>query len=219
MRRLLRTLVAATCLLATPALAAGAVSIVSVHASRGDSTLDCTVITSGVPDLPSRETLASGLPSSIVLSIVWLDATGRERSGSRSEIRVEPDPWEGTFVVRTPLERRRFTNIDEVGAWMRRLGPFRVAPLRGIDPIRPIRLRVRLTVHPLAPAEVERAHALFAGDMGAGGSDRREVSAGLGSLLRFFLGRAPRGGWQAQADSAPFAIRSLHGSPAPSESP
>lgn len=185
------------------------VRIVGIEPARTDSTLECTVVTSGLPDARSRETLASGLPSSLTLSIALLDASGRERGGARAEIRVEPDPWERTFDVRAPFARERLADLEALAARLRRLGPVTVAPLHALDLGRPMRLRVRLDVHPLAPAEADRAHALFTGDLGAGGADRREVSAGFGSLLQFFLRRTPAPESGAQATSAPFEVRAL----------
>ena len=51
------------------------------------------------------------------------------------------------------------------------------------------------------------------GDLSANGAERREVSAGLGSLLRFFLGRTPAAAWSAEATSAPFEARTLGRAP------
>lgn len=185
------------------------VRIVGIEPSRHDSTLECTVVTSGLPDDRSRETMASGLPSSLTLSIALLDASGRARAGARAEIRVEPDPWERAFDVHAPFLRERVASLEELAARLRRLGPLPVAPLRALDVGRPMRLRVRLDVHALAPTEADRAHALVVGDLSGNGADRREVSAGFGSLLQFFLRRAPAGESSVQATSLPFDAAAL----------
>jgi hypothetical protein len=207
-------LTAAACLFAPPAFAQpGAVRITGLEPSRTDSTLDCTVLTGGLPDGRSRQTLASGLPSSLTLSFVLLDAAGRERAGRQAEIRIEPDPWEHTFVVRTPRAAQRVAGFEDLATQLLRLGPMAVAPMRILDPGRPMRLRVRLDVHPLAPAEADRAHSLFVGDMSGNGADRREVSTGFGSLLRYFLRRTPASQSTTEATSEPFAPRELPRTP------
>ncbi len=189
------------------------VQVLAVEPSRDDANVLCHVRTAGLPDARSRETLASGLPSSLTFSFVLVDRSGREHGGSTAEIRIEPDPWERAFVVRGPRIEHRAASLEEVSGFLARLGPFPVAPVRRLDAGRPLRVRVRLELHALAPAEAERAHALFAGDMGVGGADRREVSAGLGQLLRFFLGRTPAGPWSAEAMSPAIDPRTLPRAP------
>lgn len=205
---------AAACSFAPPALAdLGAVRITGLEPSRSDTTLDCAVLTGGLPDGRARETLASGLPSSLTLSFVLLDATGRQRADRQAEIRIEPDPWERTFVVRTPSSTQRVAGFDDLALQLLRLGPMSVAPARLLVPNRPMRLRVRLDVHPLAPAEADRAHSLFVGGTSGNGADRREVSTGFGSLLRFFLRRSPEPQSSTEVTSAPFEPSQLPRTP------
>lgn len=199
LRRMAPMLAAVALLAAAPAHAQ--IQLVAVEPARDEANVLCHVRTTGLPDARSRETLASGLPSSLTLTFALVDRAGRERGGSTAEIRIEPDPWERTFVVRGPRMELRAASLDELSAVLGRMGPFPVAPLARLEGRRTLRVRVKLAVHALAPAEAERAHALFSGDMGVGGADRREVSAGLGSLLRFFLGRTPAGPWSAEAVS------------------
>lgn len=189
------------------------VRITRIEPSRSDTTLDCAVLTGGLPDGRARETLASGLPSSLTLSFVLLDATGRQRADRQAEIRIEPDPWERTFVVRTPASSQRAAGFDELAAQLRRLGPMAVAPARALDMNRSMRLRVRLDVHPLAPEEADRAHSLFVGGTSGNGADRREVSTGFGSLLRFFLRRSPESQSTTEMTSPPFQARELPRTP------
>ena len=204
--RLTATLMlAATGAFAPPAFAqAGPPRIMGLEPSRSDTTLDCAVLTGGLPDRRARETLESGLPSSLTLSFVLLDATGRQRADRQAEIRIEPDPWERTYVVRLPSSTQRVGGFAELAAQLRRLGPMAVAPVQGLDPNRPMRLRVRLDVHPLAPEEADRAHSLFVGGTSGNGADRREVSTGFGSLLKFFLRRSPESQSTTEVTSAPF---------------
>lgn len=209
LRAATQSVIAGLLLVAAPSAHAGDIRILGIEPSITDSTLRCIVVTSGIPDGPTRETLTSGLPSSLTLTLTLIDASGRERAGSQQEIRLEPDPWERTFLLRLPSSQRRVSDLDELTAALRRLGPLHVASTRRLDLRAPVRIRARLSVHALAPAEADRAHALFAGDLSSNGADRREVSAGMGSLLRFFLGRAPASPWDAQATSTPFSMRSL----------
>jgi hypothetical protein len=208
-----RALMLALLLCAAPA--SSQVRVVAVEPAREGNVLQCTIVIAGLPDGPSRETLASGLPSSLTLSLAVLDGAGRERGATRTEVRIEPDPWERSFRVRWPGAERRARGLDDLAAILSRLGPVSVAPLRASDDARSMRVRARLAVHALAPAEADEARALVSGQMGGGGSDRREVSAGLGGLLRFFLGRSPADAWTAQGVSAPFEPRALARTSAP----
>lgn len=206
----LRHALACAALLAACAPAARAqmdVRITAVEPARTDSTLECVVRTSGLPDARSRETLASGLPSSLTLAVTVLDGAGRERGTTLAEVRIEPDPWERSFVVRTPVGRQRAASMEELAVLLRTIGPLPLPRTTGFDARRPGRVRVRLAVHALAPAEADRAHALFVGDVSGNGGERREVSAGLGTLLRYFLGRSPAEAWRAEGRSEPFDLR------------
>jgi len=180
------------------------VRILGVDPERSGSALTCVVRTRGLPDPPALETLSSGLPSSLSLALALVEPSGRERGGTRIEIRIEPDPWERSFRIRWPGAEHHAADLAEVARRLERLGPFTVAILERSGGPRSLRVRARILTHALAPAETEQAHALFAGDMGAGGAERRETSVGLSSLLRFFLGRGPAGRWDATATSAPF---------------
>jgi len=190
------------CALAGASGARADVSIREVTPSRTDTLLVCTLRTAGLPDARSRETLASGLPSAIVVALTLFDASGHERGTSRAEIRIEPDLWENLFVLRMPTADLRLSSLEEVAAHLAEMSPLPVAPLRLVDAVGALTLRARLAVHPLAPTEKRRVHALFGG--GTDEPDRREVSVGLGSLVRYFLGRSPDETWRASASSEPF---------------
>jgi hypothetical protein len=185
------------------------IRIIAIEPARSDTTLVCSVRTRGLPGTLSRQTLESGLPSAILLAFTLLDPSGRERGGSQVEVRIEPDLLENGMLVRTPLLDRRVGTMEGVIDLMSHLGPFPVAPLRRLGSGQSMRVRVRLAVHPLAPAEIRRVHALFGGEPDPESSDRREVSTGVGALLRFFLGREREDGWAADATSPPFTSASL----------
>ncbi len=189
------------------------IRIEAVAPARTDTALVCHLRTRGLPGEASRETLASGLPSALVLAVSLLDAGGDELGGSRAEVRIEPDLWDETWVVRTPLLDRRLTSLDEVAEMLRHLGPLPVLPLERFGMDERLRIRVRLAVHPLAPTEVRRVRSLFGGEPTEEASDRREVSVGLGSLVRYFLGGPPDQDWIADATSAPFTWHTLAEAP------
>jgi len=88
-----------------------------------------------------------------------------------------------------------------------------VLPLPGLDPTAPMRLRSRLAVHPLAPTEIERVQSLFGGDSGEDEPDRREVSVGLGTLVRYFLRGGPDENWISDVTSSAFTGASLEATP------
>lgn len=173
-----------------------------------DSMLVCHVTTEGLPDARSAETLRSGLPSALVFAFTILDAAGRERGTLQTEVRIEPDLWEGILVVRSPLRNEKAKTIEDVASILANLGPLPAAPLRFIDPETAARVHVRLAVFPLAPDALERVHSALAGDA-TGERDRQEVSVGLGTLVRYFLGRSPEEEWLATGQSAFFRLSAL----------
>ncbi len=187
------------------------ISIVSIEPVREDSLLVCTLNTDGLPDAPSVETLESGLPSALVVALALIDRSGHELGGSRAEIRIEPDLWEEEWVLRTPRLDLRLSSIEEVAEHLARLGPLPVLPIDLLSDRATVRIRARLAVHPLAPAEILKVRALFGGQ--GSDPDRREVSVGLGSLIRVFLGGQPEEDWVAEAFSPPFTPETLGGQP------
>lgn len=189
---------------------ADAVVIVDLEPGRRDSLMVCTLETRGLPDPRSAETLESGLPSALVIAFSLIGANGDEVGHSRVEVRIEPDLWEQVFVIRTPFLDQRVESLDEVTSFLGRLGPLPVLPMGDLDWAAPLRLRSRLAVHPLAPAEIERVQSLFGGDSGTDDEpDRREVSVGLGSLVRYFLGGHPDEDWVTDVTSRVFTGSAL----------
>lgn len=182
--------------------------VLAVTAATLDSSLVCEVTTRGLPDLASRETLLSGLPSALVFGITVRELSGRRIGGRRAVVRVEPDLWENRFVFRTPLFTRQVSAMRDVERLLAGLGPLPVIPLDHLDPDAAYRVHVRLAVYPLAPSETRRSRGLLTGQ-GLDDPDRREVSVGLGALLKFFLGRTQRDRWISETESPPFRRQEL----------
>jgi len=183
--------------------ATAAIRITAIDAARIDSLLVCTLQTSGLPTDEARETIASGLPSALVVSFALFDDRGQRQIESRCRVRIEPDLLEHAYTIQTPLLERRVATLEDVAPLLARLGPLPVAHLAAPDSSRLVWIEARLAVHPLAPAEIERIQALVSGtDAYAAG--RREVSIGLRSLVRAMLGGAPDEDWIAAARSPAF---------------
>jgi hypothetical protein len=193
---------------AARARATADVRLGAIEPATLDSMLVCHVATEGLPDARSTDTLLSGLPSALVFAFTILDASGRERGTLQTEVRIEPDLWEGILVVRSPLRNERAKTIEDVASILSNLGPLPVAPLRFLDRETAARVRVRLAVFPLAPGELERVHSVLAGEE-TGEDDRQEVSVGLGALVRYFLGRSPEEEWLASGQSGFFRLSAL----------
>lgn len=205
----LRTLAVTLVLALTSAMAAPAkVSVDAVRPARTDTLVVCHLDTRGLPDDPSRETLASGLPSALVVALTLENEDGDELGTRRLEIRLEPDLWEGTLLVRTPLSDHRLDSVDDLPAFLGALGPLPVAPVSALPTGGRWRLRARLAVHPLAPTEVARVRQLFTEERTREAS-RQEVSVGLRSLVNVFFGDPPDEDWVDDARSLPFTVAAL----------
>lgn len=183
-------------------------TLLRITPARLDSVLVCTVDARGLPPPESRSTLESGLPSSLVVDLSLLDGDGDEITGRRTEIRLEPDLWEGVFHLRTPLIDHRCPDMDDLMRRLQRLGPLPLTPLAPLR-LRPgddLRVRARVAVHALAPEEKRGFVSLFRSEGDAG---RRETSVGIGRLFRFFLGREEDEPWVSEVRSAPFSLATL----------
>jgi hypothetical protein len=188
------------------------VRIEQVEPGWNDSLLVCTVRIRGVPTPPVRETLESGLPSALVFSFTLFRLDGEEIGTTIADISIEPDLWEGIYRMRTPLFDAQAATMDELAEMLRTVGPLPVSRLANLPASfrgeRLLRLRARLAIHPLAPAQAERVHALFTGGAEQDDPDRREISVGIGALIRRFLGRESTEDWAAETLSSPFDPRS-----------
>jgi hypothetical protein len=179
------------------------VRIVAVEPALSDSMLVCWIRTRGLPDPASWETLQSGLPSALLVELLL---ENERRFRAEAEVRIEPSLWEDVLTVRLPGVTYRVGSLGELSRLLARLGPFPVRPLGDLTKAAH-RLRVRLMVFPLAPAVVRQVEEVLTGEA-TGEGDRREVSVGLGTLIRYFLGER-EGEWNAEAISPGFVPSSL----------
>ncbi|MBD3336537.1 MAG: hypothetical protein GF355_13575 [Candidatus Eisenbacteria bacterium] len=184
------------------------VAILDLQPDLRDSLLVCRLHIRGLPTPPMRETLESGLPSAVVVALTLSNGEGNERGGGAIEVRVEPDLWEQEFLLQTPLMEERLETLEEVADRLSRLGPLPVAAADRLGMMGTLRIGARLAVHPLAPAETERMESVLAGDA-AEEPDQKEISIGLGALVRLFWGGSPGDEWIADFQSAPFTLARL----------
>lgn len=175
--------------------------IVAIEPGIRDSLLVCHLVTTGLPDVPSASTLSSGLPAALTIAFTLSTDEGSTIEESRVDVRIEPDLWEERFLLRTPFLDVPLDTLGELGEALSRLGPLPVARMATVAPGVAHRVRARLAVHPIAPAEVERVQSLFTEDPR---TERREISVGLGSLVRFFLGKRSDERWISDVTSSPF---------------
>jgi hypothetical protein len=106
--------------------------------------------------------------------------------------RLAFDLWEEVFRVDGNGGEWRMEDLGGVERFLERLTHLPVAPFSALAPNARYRISVRLLCHPIAPVEKLRIGEWVAGG-GAGTSrdpDEREVSLGLGKVIRFFFGGA-----------------------------
>ncbi|MBK8231598.1 MAG: hypothetical protein IT349_10505 [Candidatus Eisenbacteria bacterium] len=173
--------------------------IVAIDAGRQDSLLVCTIRLEGVPDRRSRDTLASGLPAALSIALMFEDENGRIVHSGRVSVRLEPDLLGAAVRVRTPLWESTLSDLSALQASLETLGPLPVAELADLGGAG--RIHALLAIHPLAPDEVAWARDLLTGEVEEAPDGRREVSVGVGTLFRYFLGRGDRTQWVSEARS------------------
>lgn len=187
--------IALLALLAAAAAAEERPAIRGVEPSLADTLLVCRVLTAGLPDPPSVESIESGAPAAVLFTLQLMDGDGRVVSERRVECRIVLDLWENVVRVRTDRRDARLADLGELRRHFEDLRGMPVARRRALEDGRRYRVRVRAASHPVAPQEEARIREWVAGSAGAGeGGEGREVFIGLGNLIRFFFGGGARGG-------------------------
>lgn len=207
----------ALALAASPAAAEPPPAIALVAPVRNGQVLDCRITTSGLPGRRARLSMESGLVSSLEVLLDVLDEDRRVLAANRVTFRLAFDLWQEVFSVDGPGGEHRFRDLQGLTDYLAHPPPLPVALLSDLPPARPLRLRVGLLVHPVAPAERERVEQILAGEGGEPGReereperDGREVTIGLDRLIRFFYrGAAGRPSPEVEAESARFRLQEL----------
>lgn len=173
--------------------------VVSVSpAIRGDD-LVCDVETRGLPTEEAARSMRGGLPSGVEIVVDLVGGTDETIVRRRVFFRLSYDLWEEVFRAEEGGSERRFDTLGSLRSFLETMNGLPVAPLAGLSNDARYRIRVDLVPHAIAPAERARIADWIAGEGGSEGrgasgtardADEREVSFGLGSLIRFFYGGA-----------------------------
>lgn len=179
----------AAVVLAACAAAAGQPSLDEVIPLRLGDRLAADVRTSDLPGERLESSLASGLPSAIELHLEALDRKSRRVAEGNLFWRITWDLWDEVLRVEGPGGEQRLAGPAALEEYLANLSHLPVAPWASLDGTASHRLRARCRLHPVAPRETERLSRWVAGEEPVprrGDPDRREVSVGLGEVIRFF---------------------------------
>lgn len=186
---------------------AGPPAVTGVVPARCGETLLCALRTEGVPSAEAVRTMEGGLPSSVELHLRLLDHRARSLVQRSYSLRLAFDLWDEIFRVEGPLAEKSFDTLGAMEAYLAVLDSLPVAPWGILEQGEAYRIEVEMVHHAVAPAQVGRIGEWIAGDRSGvtGDPAGREVSFGLGSLIRFFYqeGR-DEGGEKARFLSDPF---------------
>ncbi len=177
----------------------GAPKILSVSPALDEGNLVCRVRTEGLPTEKAARSMRGGLPSSVDLVIELVNERDELLIRRRHSFRVAFDLWEEIFRVDDGAKESRFNTLESVRGFlsdMERLAVMPVASIRTGAGGGPFKLRAALVSHAIAPAEKTKIGEWIAGDGGSGtdrNADEREVSLGIGSLIRFVFGGTVEG--------------------------
>lgn len=193
----LRSLLSILILLAAETAAAGDdVRVFSVTPAARGGELVCHVETGGLPTEKAVRSMGGGLPSAVDVVIELVDEEEKVKVRRRITFRVAYDLWEEIFRVEREEVRRSMGDVNEVRAHLADLRDLPVAPLASLAGAGECRIRVGLVSHAIAPAEKSRFGDWIAGEGAGTGADAegREVTFGLGNLIRFVFGGSGEGG-------------------------
>ncbi len=190
-------------LLATVAAAEPPPTLDRVDAERRGVSLGARVHATQLPGERIESSLASGLPGAIELRLRLQDEADRSVAENRVYLRVAFDLWEEVFEVEGPGARERFPDLAALRAYLEELPWLPVASFARIEAEERHRLRVDCRLHPVAPRETARLEGWVAGEpRRAPSGEGREVSVGLGELIRFFYRGSSR---EPEVDASRFS--------------
>ncbi len=198
--------------------------IVAVEPVRAGELLECRIRTENLPGAKLTSSMKSGLPSAIEMALEVLDPKDKVLDARHITFRLAFDLWEETFRVEGGGTERDFTSQEELEAFLADLPRLPVASLERLRDAaarrESLRVRVGLVLHSIAPRESEKLGDWVAGPPRTtepvGSEDGREVSVGLGTMIRwFFEGGRAKAEIAALGISAPFSIADLREEAAP----
>jgi len=171
-------------------------SIEDVVPARDGELLTCFVHTASLPGGRLRSSLESGLPAAIEMALDVLDDRNHVVGSNRVSLRIAFDLWEQIFHVQGIGDDERFDDLDGLQNYLRAMPRVPVTPFATLNIAERHRVRVELTLHPVARRESERLSDWVEGRESRDGttrdSDGREVSVSLGRVIRFFYRGARR---------------------------
>jgi hypothetical protein len=196
-------LVLAAAAIASPSARAEEPAIERVTPLRAEDVVAADIATSGLPGETLETSLRSGLPSAIELRLEALDARDRPRGETRLFYRIAWDLWDELFRVegpgvgvmpgevasRAPGPTHRFADVAALRSFLGSLPQLPVTAYGSLDPTARHRVRVGGRLHRVAPRETARLERWVAGrdvSRATADPDGREVSVGLGEVIRFF---------------------------------
>lgn len=187
-------LAAAVVVAATVTGSAGAVraadatgGVSAVEPVRVDSLLAAHVRTVHLPGGRILASLDSGMPSAIQFRLEARDE--RDRTVARNDVlyRIVFDLWEEVFRLQGGGATTSFADAAALERFLADLPRVPVAPIGALAGDRRHRIGVACRLHPIAPRETERLEQWVSGAPDREeGADGREVSIGLGDVIRFF---------------------------------
>ncbi len=156
--------------------------------ARVGETLQCAVRTRGIPSVEAVRSMEGGLPSSVDLHFRLVDDRSRSLFQNQVSFRIAFDLWDEIFRVEGPISSRRFDTLSAVEQFLAGIESIPVAPWSLLDSAGIYRIEVEMIHHAIAPAETGRISEWISGDRSGvtGDPGSREVSFGLGRMIRFF---------------------------------
>ena len=177
----------------------GSPKILSVSPALDEGNLVCSVKTEGLPTDEAARSMRGGLPSSVDLVIELVNERDETLIRRRHSFLVAFDLWEEIFRVDDGAKDSRFDTLESVRDFLSDMERLVVTPVVSIGAGAgggPYRLRAALVSYAIAPAEKTKIGEWIAGDGGSGtdrNADEREISLGIGSLIKFVFGGAAEG--------------------------
>lgn len=165
-------------------------TIVSIRPYRVGGRLVCRVETADLPGTRAISSMQGGLPSAVDLVLDLMDE--RDKPLARREItfRLAFDLWEEIFRVNDGESENRFDDATGVEEYLALLENLDLASYYDLHSGETYRIRVGLFCHVIAPAQKNRISKWIAGEANGTSrdTDEREISFGMGSLIRFIFG-------------------------------